>query len=65
MPPTLYKKPWQDHVVHQEADATALINQQAEREALDEFFRAAGCERWEPGCSMCLPASDFSLKEKV
>ena len=55
MPPTLYKKRWQDHVVHQEADATALINQQAEREGLDEVFRAAGWEWREPGCSMCRP----------
>ena len=33
---------------------SGLVKQQAEREGLDEIFRAAGFEWREPGCSMCL-----------
>jgi 3-isopropylmalate/(R)-2-methylmalate dehydratase large subunit len=33
---------------------SGLVKQQAEREGLDEVFRAAGFEWREPGCSMCL-----------
>ena len=33
---------------------SGLVKEQAEREGLDEIFRAAGFEWREPGCSMCL-----------
>ena len=33
---------------------SGLVKEQAEREGLDEVFRAAGFEWREPGCSMCL-----------
>ena len=33
---------------------SGLVKQQAEREGLDEIFKAAGFEWREPGCSMCL-----------
>ena len=33
---------------------SGLVKQQAEREGLDQIFRAAGFEWREPGCSMCL-----------
>jgi hypothetical protein len=33
---------------------SGLVKRQAEREGLDEIFRAAGFEWREPGCSMCL-----------
>jgi len=33
---------------------SGLVKQQAEREGLDQVFRAAGFEWREPGCSMCL-----------
>ena len=33
---------------------SGLVKAQAEREGLDEIFRAAGFEWREPGCSMCL-----------
>ncbi len=46
MPQTLYEKLWQDHVVPQEADATGLINQQAEREGLDECGGPWSVRKW-------------------
>ncbi|MBK6385696.1 MAG: 3-isopropylmalate dehydratase large subunit [Rhodoferax sp.] len=33
---------------------SGLVKEQAEREGLDEIFKAAGFEWREPGCSMCL-----------
>jgi 3-isopropylmalate/(R)-2-methylmalate dehydratase large subunit len=33
---------------------SGLVKEQAEREGLDQIFRAAGFEWREPGCSMCL-----------
>lgn len=33
---------------------SGLVKQQAEKEGLDEIFKAAGFEWREPGCSMCL-----------
>ena len=33
---------------------SGLVREQAEREGLDQIFRAAGFEWREPGCSMCL-----------
>jgi 3-isopropylmalate/(R)-2-methylmalate dehydratase large subunit len=33
---------------------SGLVKEQAEREGLDQVFRAAGFEWREPGCSMCL-----------
>ena len=33
---------------------SGLVKQQAEREGLDQIFKAAGFEWREPGCSMCL-----------
>lgn len=33
---------------------SGLVKQQAEKEGLDEIFRAAGAEWRNPGCSMCL-----------
>ena len=33
---------------------SGLVKQQAEREGLDQVFKAAGFEWREPGCSMCL-----------
>ena len=33
---------------------SGLVKAQAEKEGLDEIFKAAGCEWREPGCSMCL-----------
>lgn len=33
---------------------SGVVKEQAEREGLDEIFRAAGFEWREPGCSMCL-----------
>jgi 3-isopropylmalate/(R)-2-methylmalate dehydratase large subunit len=33
---------------------SGVVKEQAEREALDQIFRAAGFEWREPGCSMCL-----------
>jgi 3-isopropylmalate/(R)-2-methylmalate dehydratase large subunit len=33
---------------------SGLVKQQAEKEGLDQVFRAAGFEWREPGCSMCL-----------
>ena len=33
---------------------SGLVKAQAEKEGLDEIFKAAGFERREPGCSMCL-----------
>ena len=33
---------------------SGLVKEQAEREGLDEVFKAAGFEWREPGCSMCL-----------
>ena len=33
---------------------SGLVNEQAEREGLDQIFKAAGFEWREPGCSMCL-----------
>ena len=38
------------------------VKQQAEREGLDEVFRAAGFEWRDPGCSMCLAMNDDRLK---
>jgi 3-isopropylmalate/(R)-2-methylmalate dehydratase large subunit len=37
------------------------VKQQAEREGLDEIFRAAGFEWREPGCSMCLGMNPDTL----
>ena len=39
-----------------------LVKQQAEREGLDEVFRAAGFEWREAGCSMCLGMNPDILK---
>jgi 3-isopropylmalate/(R)-2-methylmalate dehydratase large subunit len=33
---------------------SGLVKEQAEREGLDQIFKAAGFEWREPGCSMCL-----------
>jgi 3-isopropylmalate/(R)-2-methylmalate dehydratase large subunit len=33
---------------------SGLVKRQAEKEGLDQIFRAAGFEWREPGCSMCL-----------
>ncbi|MDE2287762.1 MAG: 3-isopropylmalate dehydratase large subunit [Burkholderiales bacterium] len=40
---------------------SGLVKAQAEREGLDEVFRAAGFEWREPGCSMCLGMNDDRL----
>ncbi len=41
---------------------SGLVKQQAEREGLDEVFRAAGFEWREPGCSMCLGMNPDQLE---
>ncbi len=41
---------------------SGLVKQQAEREGLDQVFRAAGFEWREPGCSMCLAMNDDRLE---
>ena len=38
------------------------VKAQAEREGLDEFFRAAGFDWREPGCSMCLAMNGERLR---
>lgn len=40
---------------------SGLVKQQAEKEGLDQIFRAAGFEWREPGCSMCLAMNDDRL----
>src|SRR6218665_3722071 len=37
---------------------SGLVKEQAEREGLDQVFKAAGFEWREPGCSMCLAMKD-------
>jgi 3-isopropylmalate/(R)-2-methylmalate dehydratase large subunit len=41
---------------------SGLVKAQAEREGLDQIFRAAGFEWREPGCSMCLAMNDDRLE---
>ena len=41
---------------------SGLVKAQAEREGLDQVFRAAGFEWREPGCSMCLAMNDDRLE---
>ncbi|HEX4509901.1 MAG TPA: 3-isopropylmalate dehydratase large subunit, partial [Burkholderiaceae bacterium] len=41
---------------------SGLVKEQAEREGLDEVFRAAGFEWREPGCSMCLAMNPDRLE---
>jgi 3-isopropylmalate/(R)-2-methylmalate dehydratase large subunit len=41
---------------------SGAVKAQAEREGLDEFFRAAGFEWREPGCSMCLAMNGERLQ---
>ena len=64
MPQNLYDELWRSHVVHEEADGTALIyidrhlvhevtSPQA-FEGLDKIFGAAGFEWRQAGCSMRL-----------
>jgi 3-isopropylmalate/(R)-2-methylmalate dehydratase large subunit len=40
---------------------SGLVKAQAEREGLDQVFRAAGFEWREPGCSMCMAMNDDRL----
>ncbi len=40
---------------------SGLVKNQAEKEGLDDIFRAAGFEWREPGCSMCLAMNDDRL----
>ena len=40
---------------------SGLVKQQAEREGLDEIFKAAGFEWRDPGCSMCLAMNNDRL----
>ncbi len=40
---------------------SGLVKRQAEKEGLDEVFKAAGFEWREPGCSMCLGMNDDQL----
>jgi 3-isopropylmalate/(R)-2-methylmalate dehydratase large subunit len=42
--------------------ASGLIKREAEREGLDQVFRAAGAEWREPGCSMCLAMNADKLE---
>lgn len=41
---------------------SGLVKEQAEREGLDEIFKAAGFEWREPGCSMCLAMNADQLE---
>ena len=41
---------------------SGLVKEQAEREGLDQIFRAAGFEWREPGCSMCLAMNADKLE---
>jgi len=41
---------------------SGVVKAQAEREGLDQVFRAAGFEWREPGCSMCLAMNDDRLE---
>ncbi|MEY4883985.1 MAG: hypothetical protein RIS34_1839 [Pseudomonadota bacterium] len=41
---------------------SGLVKEQAEREGLDEVFKAAGFEWREPGCSMCLAMNADKLE---
>ncbi|BBK37589.1 3-isopropylmalate dehydratase large subunit [Allostella sp. ATCC 35155] len=41
---------------------SGAVKAQAEREGLDEFFRAAGFDWREPGCSMCLAMNGERLR---
>ena len=40
---------------------SGLVKQQAEKEGLDQIFKAAGFEWREPGCSMCLGMNEDQL----
>jgi len=41
---------------------SGLVKQQAEREGLDQIFKASGFEWREPGCSMCLGMNEDRLR---
>lgn len=43
---------------------SGMVKRQAEKERLDEIFRAAGFEWREPGCSMCLAMNADRLEPK-
>jgi 3-isopropylmalate/(R)-2-methylmalate dehydratase large subunit len=44
----------QEHQAGHGGAGSGLVKEQAEREGLDQIFKAAGFEWREPGCSMCL-----------
>jgi len=52
------------HVSAMVVPGSGLVKQQAEEEGIDKFFKEAGFEWREPGCSMCLAMNADKLNPK-